>query len=160
MKTNVKPQGEIRQRQLVTTVGPGSMVDLPDHSVLIAGLDAWTFGGEPISEPRLSRKLAAVLGVPSVDLKTPPSADDDPTAPQRGIVAFQFPEWFIVQGAEEQEEGKFRTRLMVHRKSLTRGKYIDRDQKKRSVVPVRFVRACRAGHIADIDWYAFEIGRA
>ena len=155
MKPNVKPQGEIRQSQLVTTFGPGSMVDLPDHSVLIAGLDAWTFGGEPISEPRLSRKLAAVLGVPSVDLKTPPSADDDPTAPQRGIVAFQFPEWFIVQGAEQQEEGKFRTRLMVHRKSLTRGKYIDRDQKKRSVVPVRFVRACRAGHIADIDWYAF-----
>ncbi len=155
MKPNVKPQGEIRQSQLVTTFGPGSMVDLPDHSVLIAGLDAWTAGGEPISEPRLSRKLAAVVGVPSVDLRTPPPADDDPTAPPRGIVAFQFPEWFIVQGAEPQEEGKFRTRLLVHRKSLTKRKYIDRDQKKRSVVPVRFVRACRAGHIADIDWYAF-----
>src|ERR1035437_10726221 len=93
MKRIVKPQGGIRQSQVVTRFGPGSMVDLPDHSVLIAGLDAWTFGGEPISEPRLSRKLAVVLGVPSVDLKTPPPADDDPTAPQRGIVAFQFPEW-------------------------------------------------------------------
>jgi hypothetical protein len=155
MSRIVKPQGEMRQSQLVTTFGPGSMVDLPDHSVLVAGLDAWTPGGEPISEPRLSRKLAAVLGVPSVDLKTPPSADDDPTAPPRGIVAFQFPEWFIVQGAEQQEDGKFRTRLLVHRKSLTRGKFIDRDKKKRSVVPVRFVRACRAGHIGDIDWYAF-----
>ena len=151
----MKPHGEIRQSQLVTTFGPGSMVDLPDYSVLIAGLDAWTAGGEPISEPRLSRKLAAVLGVPSVDLRTPPPADDDPTAPPRGIVAFQFPEWFIVQGAERQEDGRSRTRLLVHRKSLTRGKFIDRDQKKRSVVPVRFVRACRAGHIGDIDWYAF-----
>src|ERR1039458_6614823 len=155
MKPNVKPQGEIRQSQLVTTFGPGSMVDLPDHSVLIAGLDAWTPGGEPISEPRLSRKLATILGVPSVDLRTPPPADDDPTAPPRGIVAFQFPEWFIVQGAEQQEEGKSRTRLLVHRKSLTRGRFIDREKKKRSVVPVRFVRACRAGHIGDIDWYAF-----
>ena len=155
MSPNVKPQGEIRQSQLVTTFGPGSMVDLPDHSVLVAGLNFWTPGGEFISEPRLSRKLAAVLGVPSVDLKTPPPADDDPTAPPRGIVAFQFPEWFIVQGAEEQEEGRSRTRLLVHKKSLTRGKFIDRDRKKRSVVPVRFVRACRAGHIGDIDWYAF-----
>ena len=155
MSRIVKPQGEIRQSQLVTTFGPGSMVDLPDHSVLIAGLDNWTPGGEPISEPRLSRKLATILGVPSVDLRTPPPADDDPTAPPRGIVAFQFPEWFIVQGAEQQEEGKSRTRLLVHRKSLTRGRFIDREKKKRSVVPVRFVRACRAGHIGDIDWYAF-----
>jgi len=155
MSPTVRPHGEIRQSQLVTTFGPGSMVDLPDYSVLIAGLDAWTTGGEPISEPRLSRKLAAVLGVPSVDLRTPPPADDDPTAPPRGIVAFQFPEWFIVQGTERQEDGRSRTRMLVHRKSLTRGKFIDRDQKKRSVVPVRFVRACRAGHIGDIDWYAF-----
>ena len=155
MSPRVKPSGEIRQSQLVTTFGPGSMVDLPNHSVLIAGLDAWTAGGQPISEPRLSRKLAAVLEVPSVDLKTPPPADDDPTAPQRGITAFQFPEWFITQDLEEQDGAKSRTRLLVHRKSLTRGKFIDRDKKKRSVVPVRFVRACRAGHIGDIDWYSF-----
>lgn len=155
MTRTVKPHGEIRQSQLVTTFGPGSMVDLPDYSVLVAGLDAWTPGGEPISEPRLSRKLAAFLGVPSMDLRTPPPADDDPTAPPRGIVAFQFPEWFIVQGTGAQEEGRSRTRLLVHRKSLTRGKFVDREKVKRNVVPVRFVRACRAGHIGDIDWYAF-----
>jgi Domain of unknown function (DUF1998) len=155
MSPRPTPSGEIRQSQLVTTFGPGSMVDLPNHSVLIAGLDFWTAGGEPISEPRLSRKLAAVLDVPTVDLRTPPPADDDPTAPARGITAFQFPEWFITQDLEEQAGTRSRTRLLVHRKSLTRGKFVDRDKKKRSVVPVRFVRACRAGHIGDIDWYAF-----
>lgn len=155
MSPRPTPSGEIRQSQLVTTFGPGSMVDLPNHSVLIAGLDFWTAGGEPISEPRLSRKLAAVLDVPTVDLRTPPPADDDPTAPARGITAFQFPEWFITQDLEEQAGTRSRTRLLVHRKSLTRGKFVDRDRKKRSVVPVRFVRACRAGHIGDIDWYAF-----
>jgi hypothetical protein len=131
------------------------MVDLPNHSVLIAGLDFWTAGGEPIFEPRLSRKLAAVLDVPTVDLRTPPPADDDPTAPARGITAFQFPEWFITQDLEVQAGTRSRTRLLVRGKSLTRGKFVDRDRKKRSVVPVRFVRACRAGHIGDIDWYAF-----
>jgi len=63
-----KPQGEIRQSQIVTTFGPGSMVDLPNHAVLISGLDFWLPGGQPISEPRLSGKLAQVLGLPSVDL--------------------------------------------------------------------------------------------
>lgn len=45
--------------------------------------------------------------------------------------------------------------MLVHRKALSRGKFIDYDRKKRTVVPVRFVRACRAGHIGDIDWYSF-----
>lgn len=150
-----KPQGEIRQSQVVTTFGPGSMVDLPNHSVLISGLDFWMPGGDPISEPRLSQKLARVLGVPSVKLRTPPPADNDPTAPTIGISVFQFPEWFITQDLEQERKPGVRSRLLVHRKSLTRGRYIDRDKKKRPVVPVRFVRACRLGHIGDIDWYAF-----
>lgn len=150
-----KPQGEIRQSQIITTFGPGSMVDLPSHSVLISGLDFWLPGGEVISEPRLSKKLAHVLSVPSINLRTPPAADNDPNAPMTGVPVFQFPEWFITQDLEEQTKPGVRSRLLVHRKSLTMGKYIDRDRKKRPVVPVRFVRACRRGHIGDIDWYAF-----
>ena len=150
-----KPQGEIRQSQIVTTFGPGSMVDLPNHSVLVAGLEFWSQGGDPISEPRLSQKLARVLGVGSVELRTPPPADNDPAAPSTGITAFQFPEWFITQDLEKESRPGVRSRLLVHRKALTKNKFIDRDKKRRSVVPVRFVRACRAGHIGDIDWYAF-----
>jgi hypothetical protein len=155
MNAGKKAQGEIRQSQIVTTFGPGSMVDLPNYSVLIAGLDFWTPGGQLIPEPRLSQKLARVLKVPSVEFKSPPPADSDPTAPPNGVAGFQFPEWFITQDLEQQERPGVRSRLLVHRKALTRGKYIDREKKKRTVVPIRFVRACRAGHIGDIDWYAF-----
>jgi hypothetical protein len=35
MKPAKKASGEMRQSQLVTTFGPGSMVDLPNYSVLI-----------------------------------------------------------------------------------------------------------------------------
>jgi hypothetical protein len=154
MSNGKKAPGGIRQSQLVTTFGPGSMVDLPKYSVLIGGLDFWSPGGQSISEPRLSQKLARILAVPSVELKSPPPADEDPTAPPRGINGFQFPEWFITQDLEQQGRQGVRSRLLVHRKALTRGKYIDRDRKRRPVVPVRFVRACRAGHIGDIDWYA------
>src|SRR4051812_33949468 len=101
------------------------MVDLPRHSVLIAGLDFWLAGSEPISEPRLTQKIAKVLDVPSVELKTPPAADKDPAAPPNGIAAFQFPEWFITQDLEQETRAGSRSRLLVHRKGLTRGKYID-----------------------------------
>ena len=48
--------------------------------------------------------------------------------------------------------------MLVHRKALTNGKFIDRNRKKRGVVPIRFVRACRFGHIGDINWYHFVHG--
>lgn len=155
MSPVVKSQGGIRLSQLVNTFGPGSMVDLPNHSVLVAGLEFWTTGGETISDARLSQKLAKVLDVPMVELRTPPVVDTDPTAPPRNITGFQFPEWFITQDLEPGSKPGIRTRLLLHRKALTRGRYRDRDNRWRSVVPIRFVRACRAGHIGDIDWYIF-----
>jgi hypothetical protein len=152
----IKPQGELRLSQVVTTFGPGSMVDLPKHSVLIAGLDYWSPGGSEIFEARLSAKAARVLDLPAVRLITPPPSDDDPLGPHPHIEAFQFPEWFITQDNVRDTEQMFgRSRLLVHRKALSRGIYIDRNKKRRSVVPIRFVRACRCGHIGDIDWYSF-----
>jgi hypothetical protein len=138
------------------TFGPGAMLDLPNHSVLIAGLDFWSQGGDEIIEPRLTDKLARLLDVPTLRLITPPTEQEDPTAPSTGIDCFQFPEWFITQDVESTSPGsKSRSRMLVHRKALSRGKFIDRDRKKRAVVPIRFVRACRHGHIGDIDWYTF-----
>ena len=155
-KKEKRPHGEIRQSQILTTFGPGSMTDLPKHSVLIGGLDYWFGSRDAISEPRLARKLAKILEVPTLRLETPPPADDDPTAPPSGVRVFQFPEWFVTQDVEsKQADSATRSRLLVHRRALTRGKYRDRDKKARPVVPVRFVRACHGGHIGDIDWYVF-----
>ena len=38
----------IRQSQLVTTYGPGAMIDLPDYSVIVSGLEDW--GSPPTRE--------------------------------------------------------------------------------------------------------------
>src|SRR5262249_23608018 len=89
-------------------------------------------------------------------LFSPPPDSEDPSAPQTGITAWQFPEWFITQDVEKGDRGGVtRSRLLVHRRALTKGKFINEDKKKLPVVPVRFVRACRKGHIGDIDWYWF-----
>ena len=52
--------GKVRTSQLLQTYGPGSLVDLPHLSVLVAGLDAW--GSDPIASPEIVEKrlLAAV----------------------------------------------------------------------------------------------------
>ncbi len=41
-KRTKKPHGQLRQSQVVSTFGPGSLVDLPNYSVLIGGLDSWS----------------------------------------------------------------------------------------------------------------------
>jgi len=153
-----RPHGQIRRSQLITSFGPGSMMDLPNHSVLIGGLDSWSSGGEEILESRLVDKLKELFDPPLLALKlySPPPDNDDAMAPQTGITAWQFPEWFITQDVDsESSQGTVRARMLVHRKMLTKGKYIDDSKKKRSVVPVRFVRACRSGHIGDLDWFEF-----
>lgn len=161
--TGRRPHGQIRRSQLITSFGPGSMMDLPNHSVLIGGLDSWSTGGDEIIEPRLVDKLKQLFDPPLQVLKlySPPPDNDDPSAPQTGITAWQFPEWFITQDVDsDSHRGTVRARMLVHRRMLTKGKFIDDHRKKRSVVPVRFVRACRNGHIGDIDWYEFVHGGA
>jgi hypothetical protein len=149
----------MRQGQVVSTFGPGAMLDLPNHSVLVAGLEHWIGVNDEIVEPRLASKVCALLDVPGVKLYAPPPDPQDPTGPQTGVGAWQFPEWFIVQDAASGDDGKaFRSRMLVHRSALTQGKYIDLDKKRRTVVPVRFVRACPRGHIGDIDWRTFVHG--
>lgn len=48
--------GKLRPSQIITTFGPGSVVDLPDESVMIAGIDLWP-PGPIIQEPRLQQAL-------------------------------------------------------------------------------------------------------
>ena len=151
---------QLRASQLITTFGPGAMVDLPDDAVIIAGIDTWRYNkGKPIptvSEPRLQAKLEQMLGVPGLSLRKPPPAVED-----RGftpdIAAYSFPEWFIVQ-RQVVTKGGHRARRLVHINDLERGRFRDDDGKRYPVVPVRFVRACRRGHVGDIDWPAFVHG--
>jgi hypothetical protein len=48
--------GGIRPSQIITTFGPGAIVDLPEDSVMIAGVDDWP-PGEVIHEHRLEQAL-------------------------------------------------------------------------------------------------------
>ncbi len=150
-----RPHGTIRQSQVITTFGPGAMVDLPHHSVIVGGLDDWNFGTDrrAISEDRLVAKLEALLETKGLKLFAPPVESNDPHALATGLTAWQFPEWFVAQYSEMR--GRVRARPLVHRQGLVGDRYEDREGRRHPVVPIRFVQACPNGHISDIDWPGF-----
>jgi len=148
-----KAHGQIRRSQVITTFGPGSLIDLPKDSAIIGGLETWPSSLEEVIEPRLTRKLQSITGVRAPKLFAPPFDDEDPRVASRGICAWRFPEWFVVQEDSYSEDRK-QSRRLVHRLSLDeRGKFDGH-----SVVATRFVRACPKGHVDDINWYKFVHG--
>ncbi len=156
---NVKPAGQLRQSQVVTTFGPGAMMDLPDYAVILGGLDHWSgYADRPITEERLAAKVTTLLRRDSVRFFAPPPDPDDPTAPITGVTAWLFPEWFVAQ--YDVREGGNRSRPLVYRTDLEKGMTYRKDREKPvKVVPIRFVQACPRGHVSDIDWKLFVHGK-
>lgn len=152
--------GELRRSQILNTYGPGSMVDLPNHSVVIGGLNHWSdFGRKAVEEERLSSKVAELLGVNVISMYTPPIDSPDPNAPRTGITAFAFPTWFLAQVNQTfiLKGKEYRTRPLVQAGRLVDAatRYLTDTKKKVPVVPVRFVCSCVNGHLSDIQWSAF-----
>ncbi len=118
---NVKPHGQIRQSQIVTTFGPGAMVDLPDHAVIIGGLDHWTgWRDHPIHEERLAAKVkrfSAWRRSSSTRLRRTRTI----RTRLSGITAWLFPEWFIAQYEVKNKDTGVRSRPLVPRADLEKG---------------------------------------
>jgi hypothetical protein len=155
-KAVVRPHAQLRRSQVVGGSGPGALLDLPRQAVIVGGLESW---GDPwvlryprIDDERARARLARDLKLPNLQLFSPPVEGDtfgNRLAP--GIRAYRFPEWVIAQ--YEVRPG---IRPLVHLASLAQdGQYLDEARKKHKVVPVRFVRACKHGHLEDIDWKGF-----
>lgn len=161
-KKQARPEGQLRQSQLITTFGPGSMVDLVDRAVVIGGLEHWGYGkdgaGEPLDDARLRRSLIPRLKAlhPDLDLarenyfRKPPEGDMRDPWPNIGVRALEFPRWFVCQGCKrlaraadgfENKGGRYRHQCGRNRSS--------------HAVPVRFVAACRRGHLSDFPWVGF-----
>jgi hypothetical protein len=144
----------LRRSQVVAGSGPGALLDLPRHAVIVSGLDAW---GDPfirrfprIDDERSRARLAAFFEVEGLQLFSPPVEGDTFGATLAGgLVAYQFPQWFI---AQRDLAG---VRPLVHVSALTNGQWLDDERKKHKVVPLRFLRGCKHGHVEDIDWKAF-----
>lgn len=148
-KETPTPDGKFRRSQVLTTYGPGALVDLLEHSVLIKGLDDWRWVGPrtEIKEPRLQERLVSRgLLSPQGTLRAPPVGDDADADRFHGIPARLFPRWFVCQHCRAlRREDHLAWSRGVPSHECERGR-------SSKVVPVRFVLCCPAGHLDDLDW--------
>ena len=163
----------LRLSQLVGLFGPGAMLDLPERSVLVLGLDHWEMNGKDtfrvIEERRLSQLLEERLGRDGrigqgkkLTLRTPPV---DPGIYQGafvpGVAVTTFPTWFVCEAvaapgnSEANPEGARRRRVVRWTDLDPKGRKKFRDEasgKAQEVTPLRFVCCCQKGHLQDINW--------
>lgn len=168
----------LRLSQIVGTFGPGAMVDLPDRSVMISGLDNWEMGGKGVFRVIEERRLVELLeqrlqGDPRIAQGKPLSLRTPPIDPGLfgaglgpGVPATIFPTWFTCDtvepgsgGGVDHKEGDAtrgpRRRRIVQWTNLDppqRKKYRDDGGKAHEVTPLRFVCGCEHGHLQDIPW--------
>lgn len=155
---NPSSTGQIRRSQVITTYGPGALIDLPRDSAIVAGVDGWRQPLERLDEPRLQRILSRMTDVLYPELYVPPTPDPAKYWLKfpKGIDAYRFPEWFVAQDSgdgrdDDPSPTRPRSRRLLHRKHLDERRRYDR----KPVVATRFVRACPKGHVDDLDWYEF-----
>ncbi len=156
--------GDLRPSQLIYTFGVGALLDLPNSSALILGLDDWdTRQCTEIDETRLLGAIQRRLGPQVKKLFLPPLADDDerrdPTAPAVGVPVAAFPRWLrcpICDTLATIESGIFK--LVQDRWRPDRTRYVHDSctkVKAPTALPVRFLSACREGHLTDFAWVEY-----
>jgi hypothetical protein len=154
---------KIRLSQVIGVLGPGAMLDLPDRSVLVQGLDHWEMFGtntfKVIEESRLTRLLyqrlsedGRLVGERPPELRTPPMDAGDPRRPSPGIKATVFPRWFVCDAAEGDASNRRRLVRFQDLDPPKRQEHRGEDGKRRRASPIRFVCGCENGHLQDIEW--------
>ena len=159
-RTQQQPNGTVRQSQVVTTFGPGAMVDLLTDAALVGGLDFWSydrnFAIPHIAEPRLRDSIVERFKQLNRELsqehpfRAPPIGNDREPSKFAGVQVLEFPHWFVCQNpkchALQRKDGlELKNQRYVHQC----------DRAKTDCVPVRFVSACKRGHIDEFPWIAF-----
>ena len=149
MITRAPSPGKIRPSQLIATFGPGALYDNLEDSLIIMGIDKW--------ERRHFRTLTNETllyhlkntGYRSLGELRVPIQNEEGNA--RHVRVATFPTW-----------GMCKLCKMLQKRDLGKGKGIWCTNKDCSglpgggapkTVPVRFVVACRNGHLDDFPWY-------
>jgi uncharacterized protein DUF1998 len=146
---STKPVGEVRPSQVITTFGPGAIVDLQTLSVVVAGIDQWsTDDAQRIQEPRLERNLGV-----SRFYSAPPAEGEFYKKPGT-LPSYLFPRYQVCSKPtcgtlSEPSEQYFRKheKRPIFCCQLCGG--------KTPVNPAPFVVACPGGHMDDFPWRRF-----
>lgn len=162
-----KDIGKIRQSAVIMNYGPGAIIDfrIPETgapvSVVSTGLEQWEIMAEEseasiynlksFTEPRLAKKLGVSY------FRQPPVHYDDPTDTQKNIplLAVRFPTWLQCPNCEMIQPARRWQKDIINNSSLFCGVCASKEKsnKRIYVVPVRFITACKGGHLDEFPWY-------
>jgi hypothetical protein len=166
---HVRRVGAVRPSHLMFTGGVGALVDLPNFSVLVRGLDDWQYQNsaqEPIAEPRLlaavrasgMKKVEDLLPAPWLD-----GIDADPKGPAAkvGVPVVPFPAWLRCTACNELAPVAGAT--FTFENSRPRRPHDARffhgdcpkSRKRPLAVAARFVLTCVNGHLDDFPYRLF-----
>lgn len=154
--------GALRPSQMTHAFGIGSLVDLPNFTTIVSGLDLWDQSHQAqIVEPRLLRSVRALLGAQVEELRAAPWMEETKSPfdewARVGIPVFPFPRWLRCTRCNRLElvdRGLFKLDVPPFRPD--RARYYHEGcggpAKKPTAIPARFVLACPAGHLDDFPW--------
>ena len=153
---------ELRRSAVITTFGPGSVVDFTVNGCAVsgvaAGLEEWDHSFYPagltnpqiIRETRLQKKLK-VKGFRTPPVKFESGKKDNPDL--RRLVAVRFPKWLQCPRCDiiRPERRWMRDSGKAYRYCSSCTAKVPGGQKV-MVIPVRFVMACKDGHLDEFPW--------
>jgi hypothetical protein len=142
--------GDVRPSQVITTFGPGAIVDLQTLSVIVAGIDRWPIDEDlAIHEPRLQRALR-------VKRFCAAKPSEGSFFNKRGTVpTYLFPRYQVcpvcrtlsaVGEGFTEYDSKWQEIVCKAPGCRGRGKY------RATTLPAPFIVACPSGHIDDFPW--------
>lgn len=159
--------GKIRQSAVIMNYGPGAIIDFRIQktgaavSVISAGLEEWEHQASKAGlsiedlksfvEPRLAEKLKKrYFRLPPVAPENPERVEDSGVIP---LIGNRFPTWLqcpecgLLQRARKwaSEPGDPSRYCSICSEKLV-------GNKRKYVVPTRFIVACRNGHLDDFPW--------
>ena len=144
----------LRVGQAITVFGPGAIIDIGDESFVNCTIDHW-------ADPRTNQthhaysicrldRLSTKLGVRQL---WQPSVEDRGFG--RGtpwsICTHRFPSWMFCQSCRRMHQWSWQEEGLLKSGQIPACKHCS-PQKRRPLVPMRWVQVCDRGHLDDIDW--------
>ncbi len=135
--------GVLRRSQSIAPFGVGSIIDLPNESIMPLSIDFWPKNmGVLIYDERLQRRLGVSY------FKMIPSQEE---MPDGGVPCVRFPKWLFCPKCRsfkpinvwiDRYKDKYHEIFYIPECDVCRVK----------LVPSRFIVACEKGHIDDFPW--------
>lgn len=160
--------GEVRPSQTLTTYGVGSLVDLPNLSVIVMGLDDWPIShSTEVAEERLLLSAQSLHGPQMARFLTPPRGPEQQggqsdwfdESRQIGVPVAPFPRWMLCSKCRllaPLKSGLFEAKVYPYRPDKACYLHNCTTQGRPPlVVPARFLVTRDRGHLDDFPWLDF-----